>query len=148
MRTLLCSVLFFSIGTTGAAQGLDYDEPAVKAFCAEEWKEDFAMQKFCIDQIADGHRDFGSLVTSEQDDTMLKALDRCRREWGIQWNMVAFCGEQQVSARSKLPTILSGIPEDVSSTIRTKCESEWPADFAMTAFCAEQNVSGWRQINQ
>ena len=148
MRFFLCSVLFLTFGTIFTAQAWELDDQAVKEHCAEEWSNDFAMQKFCIDQSVSGHREFSAKWSSEQDPVMLEAFDNCRHEWGIEWNMVSFCAEQQLSGRGKIPNTLSGLPDDASSAIRTHCESEWPADFAMTAYCVDRAASAWRQINE
>ena len=68
---------------------------AARARCRSEWRDDFEMQNFCIEQqeTAYQNRPLGRVAPDLE-----AARARCRSEWRDDFEMQNFCIEQQETA--------------------------------------------------
>jgi len=146
---LLAIALVFGVLTQGnaSAQGLGWDEAAVKQHCETEWQGDFAMQAYCVDTSREGHANCVQLINTTDAARFEQPFSNCLTDWGIQWDMVAYCAGQQLEAFQSLPMKVSGLPSEIAGAITGKCSLEWRDDYSMIAYCAETQSKAWKQLN-
>ncbi len=148
-KSVLFSVLILNatIANSQTAQ-LIYDPEKVKSECSTEWGNDFQMVKYCIDQRASGHKEFGDIVARVTSSTDLgKAMGNCESEWGNQWDMVAYCGNQQLQGAASVAQLIKELPSDLANTIVGGCTNDWGVDFSMIAYCAKNQYAAWKSLN-
>lgn len=69
-------------------------DTGIKARCKSEWKDDYRMVEFCINQQTESLNNLSRMRGSIQ--------DKCREEWGTDYRMVEFCTKTQSDAKSRL----------------------------------------------
>ena len=84
-----------------AAGQFVYDHEAVKADCADMFPNDFATQKFCINQNEQGFDDFVNIVATAPSGAQ-GALEECANMFPNDWSTANFCAKQQVAAFNDL----------------------------------------------
>lgn len=131
----------------GAVAAANFNENEIKAHCAREWPNDFAMQSYCIKEQREGFQKVEA-ARPGLDADMSAALARCESEWAVEWSMIAYCLGEQQNGRQTIPVVLDGLPANVAETIRNNCKGEWQGDFAMQAYCSKEQATGWRSINE
>jgi hypothetical protein len=125
-----------------------YDAASSRAHCEAEWKTDFRMVKYCVDQQSEAGAKLDSLFSLHGVGTVGRGiLDMCTAEWGVDLQMVAYCADQQFDAVRWLSGDVWGdIPGSVSSVISKQCDREWADDYQMVKYCIEQQSDAWRSL--
>ena len=79
----------------GWIQARGDDLEAARARCRREWRDDFEMQNFCIEEQENAYRNrpLGRVAPDLE-----AARARCRREWRDDFEMQNFCIEEQENA--------------------------------------------------
>ena len=72
----------------------------IKAKCEKEWPDDFAVQKFCIDQQMGSYSKLQA--KSMNVEPFVSIRSKCQREWPDDYSVRDFCEEEQIKAYNSL----------------------------------------------
>jgi len=142
MKTLAISIVAICLATNAAA----FDDAQIKAHCGAKWSDDFAMQKFCIDNQREAGAQVDAILGSSQSPEQSAATNHCLTKWPGDYEMQNFCIGNQHGAIVTTQDETFGLPEDVLSQVRSRCRSKWGSDFEMIVYCAKQQAEGWKAI--
>lgn len=84
--------------------------PDFRVICEREWRGDFRMQEYCINQQRNGHRktfDLNQEVEAIGNQELKMAVGKCLLDWRdrsgqYDWRMVAYCIERQLDSFRRL----------------------------------------------
>ena len=142
---LFCTLAFALHATPATAE--DFPIESQQQRCAAEWSDDFAMQKYCIDEQRSAFAMLQKLIPTLNED-LSKSNDKCTSDWRDDFSMQFYCIQEQAKSYENLPSALAGLPSDVAGAIRTKCASDWRDDYPMQEYCRKEQAEGWRVINE
>ena len=81
----------------------------IRANCAAEWADDFAMQDYCIKRQVEAYASIRDdfIPLGRENEAIQGILERCFNEWrgkvaGFDFAMVHYCTQRQVEAYNRL----------------------------------------------
>ena len=80
-------------------------EENIAALCAEEWEDDFRMQRYCREQQLEGYNNL-SKIWGEALTNIRNAAASCLDDWSedllFDWRMIHYCTSEQLEAWREL----------------------------------------------
>lgn len=105
----------------------------IEEYCQADWRDDYAMLEFCIEEQEQAKSDFLQL-----NGDIAKA---CGDEWLPDYQMALFCHDEQSAAEQRLDI------DDADETTAF-CHAEWKNDYAMVEFCIEEQRAARDRLEQ
>ena len=143
MKPIPCAALALSILLALPLTG--HADPA-RDHCAQKWDTDFAMQKYCIDQMTEAQGQIDRLGKTVRDHPLYA---HCLGKWPEgQPDMRMYCIKQQVEATDAVIAMIDATEDGgTRRTVIDNCISKWSvAQADMVEYCINQQFDAMKEL--
>ncbi|MFU8864669.1 MAG: hypothetical protein ACNA7O_12205 [Rhodobacterales bacterium] len=121
----------------------------IKGKAVAEWPDDFAMQRYVINQQTDAAEQMlYFLINLDQENPIIKScISKALGEWPDDFEMQLHVFNSQMEAAPKFFEYEhAGMPSETLEGIKTKAFSDWPDDFEMMLHTLFEQVDAWEEL--